>query len=322
MTQMTKQDQKEQYNRAHFLRNLPWNSTLPSGIVHNYKNPYSLVTSFLDSPYTKVYTSILMYTFPLVALAHLIFFAYPITIFNAIWGGPSQLSIVCLLISVVASIVGIGIPMSCVLHRYFAHRAFDTNRITQFALAWIACLAYQHGPLWWACKHRRHHRHCDNELDPHSWSRMGYYRAWIGWTLDVSEALPDIEYMGSLAKYPELRLVERFAFLPPLLLTFAGRCAGIHPAYTLNSMLACRCITLHFNCVYHPPEGEELSEFADSNERCRAVDVMRDIADWVGEGAHDDHHKHPTRARRPGCDYPYQTFLRFMFWSGIAWTSV
>ena len=134
------------------------------------------------------------------------------------------------------------------LHRFFSHRAFEVHRVTQFALAWISCLAYQQGPLWWASKHRRHHRTCDTKDDPHSWSQRGFYYAWVGWTFDPKEGHIDEEYLGSLARYPELWAVDRFNFLPPFALVYALRSwLGVHPAYPLVSMLACRLITLQ--CV-------------------------------------------------------------------------
>ena len=33
-------------------------------------------------------------------------------------------------------------------HRYFAHRAFSTSRICQFALAFLTQTSAQHGILW------------------------------------------------------------------------------------------------------------------------------------------------------------------------------
>src|SRR5262245_13650252 len=52
-------------------------------------------------------------------------------------------------------------------HRYFAHRAYKTSRLFQFVLAWLGCMAMQKGPLWWAGHHRQHHKHSDQEDDPH-----------------------------------------------------------------------------------------------------------------------------------------------------------
>ena len=68
----------------------------------------------------------------------------------------------------------VGGNMSVCLHRYFAHQAFKTTRLMQVAICIAGCCAYQGNPLWWASKHRRHHKHCDGPEDPHSWKQTSY----------------------------------------------------------------------------------------------------------------------------------------------------
>ena len=53
-------------------------------------------------------------------------------------------------------------------HRYFSHRSYKTSRIGQFVLGWVAQSSAQRGVVWWAAKHRHHHKHSDTELDVHS----------------------------------------------------------------------------------------------------------------------------------------------------------
>jgi stearoyl-CoA desaturase (delta-9 desaturase) len=53
-------------------------------------------------------------------------------------------------------------------HRYFAHRAFRTNRIFQFGLAFLSQTAAQRSILWWVAKHRQHHMLSDADFDVHS----------------------------------------------------------------------------------------------------------------------------------------------------------
>jgi len=66
-------------------------------------------------------------------------------------------------------------------HRYFAHRAYRTGRIFQFILAFVAQTSAQRGALWWAARHRRHHRYSDTELDVHSPVLRGFLYAHLGW---------------------------------------------------------------------------------------------------------------------------------------------
>tara|TARA_Y100000748_G_scaffold208623_2_gene174807 strand:+ start:63 stop:854 length:792 start_codon:yes stop_codon:yes gene_type:complete len=236
------------------------------------------------------------YVAPVAALAHHV----------ATLGAPSLVGVACVCIAI---LVDLSLCMSVLLHRYFAHGAMRSGRYTQFVLAWVSCLAYQMGPLWWASKHRRHHKHCDTPADPHSWAQIGWVRAWVGWTLDPSEQSIDEAYVRSLAAYPELRVVEGLWFLPPTLVTWtlhAG--ANVHPAYPLGAMLSCRLITLLFNCEYHPP---------NDHRACKATDVVRFLSEIVGESYHDDHHRHPARARRPGMDVAFHVFVRPLVTFGI-----
>ena len=60
------------------------------------------------------------------------------------------------------------IGLTLAFHRYFAHRAFQMNRVARFVWAFIGTAAMQKGPLWWAGHHVNHHRYADRDGDPHS----------------------------------------------------------------------------------------------------------------------------------------------------------
>src|SRR5262245_61641107 len=66
-------------------------------------------------------------------------------------------------------------------HRYFSHRTYRTSRPFQFVLAVLGCSAMQKGPLWWAARHRDHHRHSDTPRDPHSPVLNTLWWAHVGW---------------------------------------------------------------------------------------------------------------------------------------------
>lgn len=198
------------------------------------------------------------------------------------------------------AILDIGCCMSVILHRFFAHRAFHVGRVFQFVLGMLGCLAFQNGPVWWASKHRRHHKHCDDDMDPHSWSKTSLWYAWWGWTLAPSEQKIDREYVTQYFEYPELILLDHLWFLIPTLTSMVAYSQyGFHFMVTHVStpMFLCRMITLLFNCEYHPPH--------ESSKTCKSVDSVRILSELVGESHHDDHHMHPRRLRRPGLDLPY-----------------
>ena len=105
-------------------------------------------------------------------------------------------------------------------HRYFAHKSYKTSRAFQFVLAWLACSATQKGPLWWAGTHRRHHRYADAPGDPHS-PREGFYYAHQGWVFDNRWEGTPVEAMREFTAYPELVWLNKYHFVPPLVLAVA-----------------------------------------------------------------------------------------------------
>ncbi len=53
-------------------------------------------------------------------------------------------------------------------HRYFSHASFRTGPAFEVTLALLGSMAFQGPVVWWAAMHRRHHRHADDDRDPHS----------------------------------------------------------------------------------------------------------------------------------------------------------
>ncbi len=103
-------------------------------------------------------------------------------------------------------------------HRYFSHRTFRTSRTVQFAFALIGASSVQRGPLWWAAHHRNHHRHTDTALDPHSPGLRGFLWSHVGWFLTPRGFRTDWARIPDLARYPELRWLDRYDTLVPVLL--------------------------------------------------------------------------------------------------------
>ncbi len=121
--------------------------------------------------------------------------------------------------------LGVALAFYCVrmfaitgfYHRYFSHRAFETSRAAQFGFALIAATAVQRGPLWWAAHHRAHHKHSDEESDVHSPVRQGFWWSHVGWIVAHANFRTKTELVGDLMKFPELRWLDRFDMVVPLL---------------------------------------------------------------------------------------------------------
>jgi stearoyl-CoA desaturase (delta-9 desaturase) len=112
-------------------------------------------------------------------------------------------------------------------HRYFSHRSFQTSRAVQFVFALIGASCVQRGPLWWAAHHRHHHRHADTASDPHSPGMWGLLWSHVGWFLTPRNFRTDLSRVPDLAKYPELRLLDRYDTLVPVLLAVASYGFGV-----------------------------------------------------------------------------------------------
>jgi stearoyl-CoA desaturase (delta-9 desaturase) len=103
-------------------------------------------------------------------------------------------------------------------HRYFSHRTYRTSRAAQFAFAVLGASATQRGPLWWAAHHRHHHRHSDRPEDAHSPVVHGFLRSHVTWLMTRRHFPTELRYVPDLARFPELRFLDRFDLLVPVLL--------------------------------------------------------------------------------------------------------
>jgi len=106
-------------------------------------------------------------------------------------------------------------------HRYFAHRTFKTSRAVQFLFACIGASCVQRGPLWWAAHHRNHHMTADTAADPHSPNVHGILWSHMGWFLTSNGFRTHWKRIPDLARYPELRWLDRYDVLVPVALAAA-----------------------------------------------------------------------------------------------------
>lgn len=94
-------------------------------------------------------------------------------------------------------------------HRYFSHRSYRTSRAFQLFLAVLGTTSAQKGVLWWAAHHRHHHRTSDTADDIHSPIVRGFWWSHVGWILARRYDETRLERVKDLARYPELRWLDR-----------------------------------------------------------------------------------------------------------------
>jgi stearoyl-CoA desaturase (Delta-9 desaturase) len=284
-------------------------------------------------PYYDGLYSVLMQTFNLPHLSALT----AVLILRAAYLGQLHITPVMPLVAVfgMARVPFVGIGMSMCLHRYFAHGAFRTSRVVQFLIAIGGSMALQGGVLWWAGKHLRHHKHCDQPRDPHSPTQTSESYAWLGWL--YHETHHDWAYLPQRLLTPEMLLINLLFVAPNAIITLAlVPIVGKEWALFLCWVPACfgALATTHFNVEYHPDQKLETGQDAkcisinkqsgDKGIGPIRLEWLAKIAPFmfeplVGEAFHEDHHEFPRRAQRPGIDVPYLFVLRPLERLGIIW---
>ncbi len=193
-------------------------------------------------------------------------------------------------------------------HRYFSHKAFRTSRRLQFLFAVLGATAVQRGPLWWASQHRHHHAHADDEHDAHSPHRHGFLWAHSGWFLARENFATRTGMVKDLAKYPELRFLDRFDALVPLLLAallygLGEWLAATWPALdTGGGQLLVWGFCISTVLLYHATFTVNSLAHTLGRRRYATRDSSRN--NWwlslltFGEGWHNNHHHFPGSARQ------------------------
>lgn len=178
-------------------------------------------------------------------------------------------------------------------HRYFSHRAFRTNRLVQFLLAWLAQLNGQNGVLWWAVHHRAHHKKADTEGDVHS-PRRGFWWSHVGWTLSQRHAKTDYDAIKDFSRFPELVWLNEHPLVPLVSgLLIAGLLGGL-PAI----VWACIVPTV---LVWHASYAINSLSHLFGRRRYLTADESRNSfllsLLTLGEGWHNNHHMAQGSAR-------------------------
>jgi sn-1 stearoyl-lipid 9-desaturase len=202
-----------------------------------------------------------------------------------------------LLLLLVAVYVITGSAMTLVFHRCLCHRAFAFRwKWVERVYATIASLQLKRGPIWWCRIHRMHHRHSDTELDPHN-SRAGFWSShvlWLGRFGDWGAPSADEDIVKDIAADPYYRLLDRFHFVPGLVLWSLLWCVGgwawviwggliptvlgWHAAFAVNSLAHGR--------------GYRNYDTRDTSTNNWWIALLA-----FGEGWHNNHHAFPASAK-------------------------
>jgi stearoyl-CoA desaturase (delta-9 desaturase) len=193
-------------------------------------------------------------------------------------------------------------------HRYFSHNAFRTSRGAQFAFALLGASGVQRGPLWWASQHRHHHAHADLPEDTHSSFQHGFLWSHMGWFMARENFATRTERVARLARYPELRFLDRYDALVPALLCASLYAAGAVLERTApglgvsGAQLVVWGFCISTVALYHATFTINSLAHRLGRRRYATRDESRNNL-WLalltfGEGWHNNHHHFPGAARQ------------------------
>lgn len=193
-------------------------------------------------------------------------------------------------------------------HRYFSHRTFHAPRAVQFLFALIGASCVQRGPLWWAAHHRTHHRHTDTVQDPHSPGVHGFWWSHVGWFLTRRNFRTDLARVPDLAKYPELRWLDRFDVVVPVALAvgmyaLGAGLQGVAPELGTSGMqMVVWGFFVSTVVLFHATVTINSLAHRFGSRRFDTRDDSRNNL-WLalltfGEGWHNNHHFFPGSSRQ------------------------
>jgi len=178
-------------------------------------------------------------------------------------------------------------------HRYFSHRSFKTSRVFQFFLAFLGQSSAQRGVLWWAAKHRLHHKYSDTDQDVHSPVKHGFWYSHVLWIFSKRGLPADYHLIKDFQKYPELAWLEKWERLPPFVL---GVCvwlvagwSGLFVGFFLSTVLLFHG-TFTINSLAHL-HGKQAYVTGDHSRNNLLLAIIT-----LGEGWHNNHHHFPSAA--------------------------
>jgi stearoyl-CoA desaturase (delta-9 desaturase) len=206
-------------------------------------------------------------------------------------------------------------------HRYFSHRSFKTSRWFQLLLALGAQSAAQKGVLWWASHHRWHHKYSDEQPDVHSARLRGFWYSHLGWILSPVWNATAEDRVSDLARFPELRFLNRdgISLLPAVLLAvvcaLVGGIHGLVWGFFVSTVLLWHG-SFSINSLSHM-FGRRRYQTSDDSRNNWALSIIT-----TGEGWHNNHHHYQSSANQGFRWWEVDTtyyFLRLLALCGLIW---
>ncbi|MGK5552948.1 acyl-CoA desaturase [Actinomadura kijaniata] len=196
-------------------------------------------------------------------------------------------------------------------HRYFTHGSFKAKRPLKIFMAVAGSMAMEGPVITWVADHRRHHKHSDKEMDPHSpwrfgddWKALAKGLLWAhyGWLFDGNRTNKE-RFAKDLLNDKDINAIHRwFPGLVAVSMILPGVLGGLmtmswHGAVTgflwagLVRITLVHHVTWSINSICHT-FGKEDFEVRDKSRNVWWLAIPS-----LGESWHNLHHSDPTCAR-------------------------
>ncbi|WP_428387313.1 acyl-CoA desaturase [Mucisphaera sp.] len=220
---------------------------------------------------------------------------------------------------------GLGIVLC--YHRLLTHRSFACPKWVEYTLTFLACAAWQGRPSQWVGTHRIHHKHSDEEGDPHT-PQHGFTWSHMFWTLfKEPEGMKADDFAKDLQRDAGQRWFDRYFVVPQIVI--AAILIGL--GYALGGWpLAISWfvwgVALRTVWVWHITWFVNSATHTWGYRNFKTTEHSTNLW-WVailsfGEGWHNNHHAHPRSAQH-GMRWfeidPTNWVIKAMEVTGLAW---
>ena len=191
-----------------------------------------------------------------------------------------------------------AIGIALCYHRLLTHRSFKTPKWFEYILTGLGCLAWQGGPAQWVGTHRLHHKHSDEELDPHS-PNHGFTWSHVLWAMHkLSEGRQGADAARDLQRDCGMRVLNRYYWIVPIVtaaMLFLGGEWASHLGLNTSGLswvlwaVCVRTVVLYHN-TWFVNSAAHTWGYRNYDTKDRSANLW-----WVallsfGEGWHNNHH--------------------------------
>lgn len=193
-----------------------------------------------------------------------------------------------------------GLSITAGYHRLISHRAYKAHPMVKLFFLIFGAGAFQNSALKWCSDHRRHHSHCDQELDPYNINK-GFFWAHMGWIMTDEDREKYYSRFGKELTKDKMILWQDKYYLPisiligfglPLAYGFymGSPIGGLAIAGVLRIVFVHHC-TFFINSLCHVLGSQT---YTDTNT-AKDSPIMALFS--YGEGYHNFHHFFQTDFR-------------------------